>query len=334
MRFRVTLVGAAVAVLAFPSVVFGANPDARLATLDGASEVPPVATAATGSGWVVVSSDGSTITYHIEYSGLSGAVTASHIHTGAPGVAGGIIFPLTPGPSPMDGTLTSANFTPSGSITTYAEALTAIRNNATYFNLHTAANPGGEIRGNLVTTAAAFEATLNGAQEVPAVATAGTGNGFVVFSADDSTIWYRITFSGLSDVVTAAHIHTGATGVAGGIILPLVPGASPMFGALTSANFTPSGAITTYAQAVAAIKAGNTYFNLHTTAHPGGEVRGQIGAAAVAPTAGPTAPVTSTPGEPAGEVGVDGVVVALLVLFGILAVTAALGRRLAPRRGR
>ena len=80
------------------------------------------------------------------------------------------------------------------------------------------------------------------------------------------------------------------SGSNGGVILPLVPGPSPMTGTLTSANFTASGPVTTFAEAVAAIRAGTTYFNLHTTANPGGEIRGQIGVtvAAPAPTPAPT----------------------------------------------
>lgn len=325
MRFRLILIAAVVTLLSFPTVAFGADPDARLAALDGASEVPPVATAATGSGWIAISSDQSTITYHIEYSGLSGAVVASHIHTGAPGVAGGIIFPLTPTASPMDGTLTAADFTASGSVTTYAQALAGLRNGQTYFNLHTAANPGGEIRGNIVTVAAARAATLNGAQEVPPVAGSGSGTGLVVFSADNSKIWYRVDYSGLTGAVVAAHIHTGGLGVAGGIILPLTPSASPMLGTLTSASFQASGSVTTYDQAVAAIKAGLTYFNLHTAANPGGEVRGQIGTAAVAPPPTSTAPAKPSP-----------VAAGALLLAGLFTVVflAGLAGRLTPRRNR
>lgn len=324
-RFRSILAIAMVASLALPLVVLGADPAARSATLDGASEVPPVVTAATGSGWVAISSDDTTITYHVEYGGLSGALAAAHIHTGAPGVAGGVIFPLAAGPSPMDGTLTSADFTASGAITTFAEAISAIKAGATYFNLHTAANPGGEIRGDLITTVDAREATLDGAQEVPAVATGATGAGVVVFSADDSTIWYRVDYSGLSGAAAAAHIHLGATGANGGVLFPLSGSATPMIGSLTSADFTATGSVTDYAGAVAAIKAGGTYFNIHTAANPGGEIRGQIGAAAPAPTAGATPPPTSTidgAGGPSGGV---------LVLIGSallgLAFLVALGGR-------
>ena len=327
-RFRSVIAGALLALLALPAIAVAADPAARFATLDGASEVPPVVTAASGIGWVAISSDDTTITYHVEYSGLSGALAASHIHTGAPGVAGGVILPLAASASPMDGTLTSADFTPSGSVTTFAEAVAAIKAGTTYVNLHTAANPGGEIRGNLVTTVDAFAATLDGAQEVPPVATAASGTGLVVFSADDSMIWYRVDYSGLSGAAAAAHIHLGAAGVAGGVMLPLSATASPMLGTLTSADFTPTGSVTDYAGAVAAIKAGGTYFNVHTAANPGGEIRGQIGAAAPAPTAGATPPPTSTldgSSEPSGWI---------LIAVGSVLLAMAFAAVLAGRRSR
>jgi len=245
--------------------------------LDGAQEVPAVVTAATGQGTAVISADNSTIWYVVDYSGLSGAVAAAHIHTGAAGVAGGVILPLVVTASPMVGTLTAANFTASGSITTFAQAITALKTAGTYFNLHTAANPGGEIRGQINAKGNALFATLAGGQEVPAVTTSATGNGWVLTSTDGSTLTYFVAYSGLSGALAQAHIHTGAAGVAGGVILPLVVTPSPMVGTLTAANFTASGSITTFAQAVAAIAAGNTYFNLHTAANPGGEIRGQIG---------------------------------------------------------
>lgn len=192
----------------------------------------------------------------------------------------------------------------------------------------------------------AFGGPMSGAQEVPPVTTSATGEGTAVVSPDGSTITYIVTYSGLSGAAVAAHIHTGAVGVSGGVILPLTVSASPMVGTLTASNFTPSGTITTFAQAVAAIQAGNTYFNIHTAAHPGGEIRGQIVASVTAPapsaapsaaptaaaTAAPTAPATSTvsvtsaPGSPA-----------LPAVIGILAFLAALAfvsRRVALRRDR
>ncbi len=186
-------------------------------------------------------------------------------------------------------------------------------------------------------TQPAYGGPLTGAQEVPAVATTATGQGTAVISADGSTITYLVTYSGLSGSLNAAHFHTGAAGVAGGVILPLVAGPSPMSGTLTAADFKASGSVTTFAQAVAAIRAGTTYFNLHTAANPGGEIRGQISVpvAAPAPTPAPTVappaptvPPTSslTPVLPAG----NGDPVAVLALVGLLAAAGTLawiGRR-------
>ena len=338
-RTRLAMIAAAIALLAAPGAALAVDPTqpAYGGPLSGAQENPAVVTSATGQGTVVISADGSTITYIVTYSGLSGTVNAAHIHTGAAGTNGGVILPLTAGPSPMVGTLTAANFSASGSITTFAQAVAAIRAGTTYFNLHTAANPGGEVRGQIVAAGDAYFADLNGAQENPTVATAATGKGTVVISADGSTITYLVTYSGLSGTVNAAHIHTGAVGANGGVILPLTASASPMVGTLTAANFSASGSVTTFAQAVAAIRAGTTYFNLHTAANPGGEIRGQIGVTVTAPvpTPSPTAEPTAAPTEqpeptaPPTSVGSpitsqDGGLITFVTLSGIVAAAATL----------
>jgi predicted lipoprotein with Yx(FWY)xxD motif len=299
-RKRLALIAATVALMAVPGAVSAVDPTqpAYGGPLTGAQENPPVVTTATGQGTAVISADGSTITYIVTYSGLSGTLNAAHIHTGAAGANGGVILPLTAGPSPMTGTLTAANFSASGSVTTFAQAVAAIRAGTTYFNLHTAANPGGEIRGQIVAAGDADFADLNGAQENPPVATAASGKGLAVISADASTITYLVTYSGLSGTVNAAHIHTGAVGANGGVILPLTASASPMTGTLTSADFSASGSVTTFPQAVAAIRAGTTYFNLHTSANPGGEIRGQIGV-----TVAPPASTQAVKGRVIGSLG-------------------------------
>jgi hypothetical protein len=164
--------------------------------------------------------------------------------------------------------------------------------------------------------------TLSGAQEVPVVTTAATGNGWVVISTDGSTITYYVAYSGLSGAAAAAHIHLGAAGTNGGVLLPLTATASPMLGTLTVTNLTPTGSVTDFAGAVAAIAAGSTYVNIHTAANPGGEIRGQIGglpAPAPAPTANPTTPPTSTALPPAEAPGSD----AWLVLIGLGVAIAA-----------
>lgn len=277
-------IGAIVAtqVLASVGPVSAAGPETFNATLSGGSETPPAAGGGSGNATVTIAADELSIGYTVNYSGLSGAVVAAHIHIGAVGVAGPIILPLAVGPTPLTGTLTATDLKAAGGVTTFTGALAAIRAGGTYVNLHTAANPGGEIRGQL-NGPETFAATLNGAYEVPLVKGNGIGFATIVISPDATSISYSVTYDGLSGPVVAAHIHVGSLAVAGPIILPLTIGPSPMTGTLTTADLNVAGGVTTFAEAIAAMRAGTTYVNLHTAAHPGGEIRGQLVPAANIP---------------------------------------------------
>lgn len=107
---------------------------------------------------------------------------------------------------------------------------------------------------------------LQGSQEVPPVNTAASGRGVITIKPDRS-VNGSITTTGIN--ATAAHIHEAARGVNGPVIVPLVR---------TSENVwsVPAGAMLTESQ-YAAHRAGNLYFNVHSAAHPNGEIRGQIG---------------------------------------------------------
>jgi hypothetical protein len=111
-----------------------------------------------------------------------------------------------------------------------------------------------------------MKATLNGAQEVPAVTTRGTGMANFTFDTVTRKLDYDISYSGLTGPAAAAHIHgPAAAGANAGVMVPFPAAASPIKGSATL----------TEAQATA-LMAGNTYVNVHTAAHGGGEIRGQI----------------------------------------------------------
>ena len=165
MKRFLTVMVMAMGLLALPALV-AATEGTFTATVNGDQEVPPVTTEASGTATVTISADDTTVTYEVSYSGLSGDLLASHIHCGAAGVVAGVMLPFAHGPSPFSGTLTQADFAACGDVTTFAGALDAIRAGNTYVNLHTAANPGGEIRGQLKTL-------LNTATDDP-IAPAGT----------------------------------------------------------------------------------------------------------------------------------------------------------------
>jgi len=129
-----------------------------------------------------------------------------------------------------------------------------------------------------------FGATLNGANETPAVVTNGTGTG--TFTLSGTMVTYNITATGLSGNATASHIHVGGTTVPGPIVLPFpasaivngVAGAVTVSGTFTTADVVPqtNPPINTLDDLLVQMRAGNTYANIHTAAHPGGEIRGQI----------------------------------------------------------
>ena len=110
------------------------------ATLDGKSEVPPNTSAATGSADIDYDAASKKLTWKLTYSGLSGPATAAHFH--GPAEAGknaGVAVAIpnaTASPAEGSATLTDAQ----------AADLTAGKY---YINVHTAANPGGEIRGQV-----------------------------------------------------------------------------------------------------------------------------------------------------------------------------------------
>jgi len=111
-----------------------------------------------------------------------------------------------------------------------------------------------------------FMATLKGADEVPATDSAGTGMVMATLDTKTKTFTYNVTYSGLSGPAIAAHFHgPAAPGANAGPVVPLTSLASPVDGTATLTD----------AQ-VADLEAGKWYFNIHTAAHKGGEVRGQV----------------------------------------------------------
>jgi len=131
-----------------------------------------------------------------------------------------------------------------------------------------------------------FKADLNGYEETPSVSSTGIGS----FDArlDGDTIHFTLTYDALEGTTTtAAHIHLGQRGVAGGVIAfmcggggkPVCPTAGTVTGTITAADVIgPTGqgiAAGEFEEVVRALRAGNVYPNVHTTKHPGGEIRGQ-----------------------------------------------------------
>lgn len=114
---------------------------------------------------------------------------------------------------------------------------------------------------------------LGADQEVPANNSTATGTMDIAYDKDKHVLTYTVNWSGLTDAPTMAHIHgTGAKGVNAGV-------AHDLTGSLQKAatgSFTGSVAIEGTPIKEDSLLSGFYYINIHTAAHPGGEIRGQI----------------------------------------------------------
>jgi hypothetical protein len=262
------------------ATVFDANrsvtDNAFTATLTGAQEVPPGASQAIGAGTVMIDANTRLLRATLTTAGITG--TAANIHESPPGVSGPIVFPVSetaPGSGiwTTQATLTDAQ-------------LNALRNGNYYFNVQSASNPAGEIRGQILprlttpadseaigvgttaagtTVATVFKNALTGTQEVPPVSTSATAIGTAAVDNVARTLAVAVNTMGITG--TEAHVHEAPPGLNGPIVFPLgqTPGGGIWF-AKVSLNDAQ----------ISSIMAGNYYFEVHSVAFSNGEVRGQI----------------------------------------------------------
>ena len=108
--------------------------------MSGAYEVPPTNTRGVGTVVATVYPSTGAMTYKVQYKDLTGPATAAHIHGPAsPGANAPVVIPATVTASPITG---GATLTPA--------QLADLQAGKYYFNIHTASNPGGEIRGYML----------------------------------------------------------------------------------------------------------------------------------------------------------------------------------------
>jgi hypothetical protein len=144
---RISLLTAALALAACSSMPMGTKEAAPMmamqtmrATLSGAAEVPPVSSAGAGTLEASLDKATSVMKWKLSYTGLSGPATMAHFHGPAmPGSNAGVVVPFPSAASPAEG---SATLTPA--------QITDLMAGKWYVNVHTAQNPGGEIRGQVL----------------------------------------------------------------------------------------------------------------------------------------------------------------------------------------
>jgi Cu/Zn superoxide dismutase len=140
MKKALYLAGAMVFALPLGLVTVAAAEMVKLqAELKGSNEVPPNTSSGSGKAEATFDTDSKVLTYTVTYSDLSGPALGAHFHgPSEPGKNAGIALPFKSAQSPIQGTATL----------TEAQAADLLAGKW-YANIHTAANPGGELRGQM-----------------------------------------------------------------------------------------------------------------------------------------------------------------------------------------
>lgn len=249
------------------------------ATINGQQENPAVTTPASGTAVMLFDVGANTFDLIVSINGLANQITASHIHEGAAGVNGPVVTNLGGEAVYLrTGNGITASFR---NVQHSGDRLRLLQSGA-YFNLHTAANPGGEVRGQLIARPVRLVANLDVAQEAaafPALNFTGVNNfggAVVIFDPAANTVALRHSLFNYSSTFTNSHFHTGAPGVSGPVNTQL--GTNANAGAYNSANGHISGNHDTmpYGGNPVELLTGLNYLNYHSQAFAGGQLRGQL----------------------------------------------------------
>ena len=275
-RFRETLV--VVACLAF--LTPAAYGQTLGAVLTGGAEVPPNANPGFGNATVTFDATHQNINVTITVANLGSPINNFHIHEAPPGVNGPVRVNLIG----LGGTFVNGTMT--GTFPVAADVAQRMLENPRnfYVNVHTVALPGGAVRGNLSFVsggAITYAAELRPGNEVPPANSTAFGSAFVTFDPVNSTMAFEMRASGIVNA-TMAHIHRGAAGANGPVIINFATNEAQIAGgrasgsgpisSLQSGNLLASD-LTALANPTTAA---GYYVNVHSSAFPGGEIRGQL----------------------------------------------------------
>ncbi len=240
------------------------------ATINAAQETTASTSPATGTAVLVYDVATNTFDLTVTIFNLANTVTASHVHEGAMGVAGPVVTGLG-----AEAVYVRDGQTLRGTFTGVAHAgtpLTLLQNGA-YLNFHSAAFPGGEVRGQLIAKPKRLVAVLRGNQEVPATTSEAYGAALITYNPGTNKISTRLNIYNFTNTLTASHYHEAAAGVSGGVVHNL--GGAAVY----SKNGTFYGAVfseQTYLGDPIKLLQGGSYLNVHSNVNPPGEIRGQV----------------------------------------------------------
>lgn len=231
--------------------------------LQGLQEVPAVTTMASGSGYAIVDTNTLSVELKVVTSGVMNA-TMAHIHTGRIGTNGPVLVALEQSMDDQNVWMSPAD------LAIDADTFAVLASGGHYVNVHTPANPSGELRGQILTDNFVLVAfPLSGGQEIPAVLTLARGSGYAMINRNDFAVELKLVTEGVANA-TMAHIHTGIRGANGPVLVGLEQSMDDPNVWMSPANLAIDADI------FAVLVSGGHYVNVHTPANPSGEIRGQI----------------------------------------------------------
>jgi hypothetical protein len=279
MRSRALWIGLGISLLISGSM-FGQTLGA---VLTGSQETPaPCATSGTGNATVTFDSTRQNIAVTITVANLGSPINNFHIHEGAAGVGGPVVINLIG----LGGVFVNGTMTGTFPVPDPALVQRMVQNPAGFYvNVHTAQCPGGAIRGQLSYVTGGpvtYAAELRGSKETPPNSSTAFGSALVTFDPVNNTIAWEVNDSGIGANATASHIHRGAAGSAGPVIINFATGPTQLTNGRTSgsgpiAGQQSSSFLASDLTALATASTANGYYvNLHSTAFGAGEIRGQL----------------------------------------------------------
>lgn len=206
---------------------------------------------------------------------LGNNIESAHLHFGKEGQSGGVALDVaTLVTADGKGLLGGVSISPMD----WTNLMAALMNDSIYLNLHTAAFPNGEIRGQVRTTKTLrFDSWLStnaitaggGTLSKPSM---GYGVSTLWLNNTMDTLRYQVFYNQLTSMPNAAHFHMGEPTQSGGVVKELTVGANSIMGVWTKYDAMQplTSAILTQ------LLYGNLYFVIHTDSNPNGEIRGQV----------------------------------------------------------
>ena len=274
MRHRALFVSLAVSLLFVGSL----SAQTLGAVLSSAQETPACAGTGFGNATVTFDSTRQNINVTITVSGLGSPITLSHIHEGPLGTQGPVRVGFVPPNSFTNGTMTG----------TFAITDTDLVNRILqnpgnfYVNVHTSQCGSGHVRGQLSFVSGGpimYAAQLRGANEVPPVTSNAFGSALVTFDPNTNLLAWEVATSGIVSP-TLSHIHRGSSSVSGPVIVNFATSAAAIPNGRTNGSVTLAAAGSLTAADITNLGAAGTangfYVNVHSTASPSGEIRGNL----------------------------------------------------------